>query len=120
LERLITMNEHFKPINCQRCGTVVWEGISWAGFAKKLDKKKLTIEEEIVKRLSGLMTYEIYRTSVSFEAVERSLIRIEGSQREKIVLADHTCSNFTLFDTEVPEYFKKPVMVKQTFEEAPF
>ena len=31
------MNQDFKPINCSRCGAVIWQGISWAGFARRLD-----------------------------------------------------------------------------------
>jgi len=100
------MNEHFKPMNCKRCGTVVWEGISWAGFAKRLDKKSLTIEEEIVKILAGVKTYECHRTHISFEAVERSRIRIEGGRKSHvIILAEHTCGDMRLFDTEVPDYW---------------
>ena len=116
------MNEHFKPVNCKKCGTVVWAGISWAGFAKTLDKQVLTIEEEIIKRLNGLMTYELHKTSVSFEAVERSLIRIQGQKPNKVILADHTCSTFRLFDTEVPEYFVrlKPTKTEPEKEVIPF
>ena len=103
------MNEHFKPVTCKRCGAVVWEGVSWAGFSKRLDKKSLTIEEEIVKILQGVKTYECHRTHISFEAVERSRIRIEGGRKKHIViLADHTCSNFALFDTEIPNYWARP------------
>ena len=103
------MNEHFKPINCKRCGAVVWEGISWAGFNKRLDKKTLTIEEELIKILTGVKTYECHRTHISFEAVERSLIRIQAGRKKHIViLADHTCSTFNLFDTEIPNYWAKP------------
>ena len=103
------MNENFKPINCRRCGTVVWEGISWAGFAKRLNKKSLTVEEELVAILQGRKTYECHRTAVSFEAVERSLLRIQGKRKKHIhILADHLCSGTVLFDTEVPNYWAKP------------
>lgn len=104
------MNNDFKPINCAKCGTVIWQGISWAGFSRRLDKTVLTIEEEIIKRLSGLMTYEAHRTRVSFEVVERSVNRIKWAAPDKarIVLADHRCSSFKLFDTEVPTYWKTP------------
>ena len=115
------MNSDFKPINCSRCGTVIWQGISWAGFAKKLDTPVLTIEEEIIKRLSGLMTYECHRTMVSFEAVERSLNRIKFGKRERtIILADHLCSEFKLFVTEPPDYWPRLSTVLSTSEEAPF
>jgi hypothetical protein len=56
------MNQDFKPINCRRCGALVWQGISWAGFARRLETPLLTIEEEIIKRISGLMTYEVFRS----------------------------------------------------------
>jgi hypothetical protein len=103
------MNENFKAINCRRCGAVVWEGISWAGFSKRLDKKTLTIEEEIVAILSGRKSYQCHRTAVSFEAVERSLLRIKaGRPKQTVILADHTCSGTVLFDTEIPNYWEKP------------
>jgi 16S rRNA C967 or C1407 C5-methylase (RsmB/RsmF family) len=103
------MNENFKPINCRRCGAVVWEGVSWAGFTKRLDKKTLTVEEEIVAILNGRKTYEAHRTAVSFEAVERCLIRIKAGRKKHIhILADHICSGTVLFDTEIPNYWEKP------------
>ena len=103
------MNEHFKPISCKKCGAMIWEGISWAGFHKRLDKKSLTIQEEIIKILSGIKTYECHRTHISFEAIERSLIRIQGGRKKHIViLADHTCSTFSLFDNEIPNYWPRP------------
>jgi DNA-directed RNA polymerase subunit N (RpoN/RPB10) len=103
------MNEHFKPINCKKCGAVIWAGISWAGFTKRLDKKSLTIEEEVISRISGLMTYECHKTHISFEAVERSLIRIQGGRKKNIIiLADHACSTLRLFDTEIPNYWANP------------
>jgi hypothetical protein len=102
----------FKPILCPKCGTLVFSGISWAGFAKLLDKNTLTIEEEIIKKLSGLKTYEIHRTRVSFEAVERSANRIKWATPDKtrIVLADHHCSTMSLFETldDAPNYWAKP------------
>jgi DNA-directed RNA polymerase subunit N (RpoN/RPB10) len=115
------INNDFKPINCSRCGTVVWQGISWAGFAKKLDTPVLSIEEEIIKRLSGLMTYECHRTMVSFEAVERSLNRIKFSKRRNtVILADHICGEFKLFATQAPDYWQIPLTVLSTSQEAAF
>ena len=116
------MTTDFKPINCQRCGTVVWSGISWAGFQKYLDTPCLTIEEEIIKRLSGLMTYELHRTRVSFEAIERSLNRIRWSKpdRSRVILADHTCQGLRLFETSAPDYWFTPVAVLSTSEEPAF
>lgn len=108
----------FKPVLCQRCGTVVWTGYSWVGFLKMLDVKRLTIEEEIIKRVNGVMTYEAFKTKVSFEVVERSLLRIQASRPkpERIILADHQCSNYQLFDSieNAPNYWavqNKPVTV---------
>jgi hypothetical protein len=116
------MNQDFKPINCRRCGALVWAGISWAGFQKYLDTPRLTIEEEIVKRLSGLMTYELFRTRVSFEAIERTLNRIRWSRDEKtsIILADHTCQGLKLFESIPPSYWSSPVIVHSTQEEPAF
>jgi hypothetical protein len=118
------MNENFRPILCARCGTVVWTGISWAGFSKKLDIQRLTIEEEIIKKISGLKTYEAHRTRVSFEAVERGLLRIKGQKFDpnRIILADHQCSDFSLFSSVdlAPDYWAKPTVATTQEEGFPF
>lgn len=114
------MNENFKPINCRRCGALVWEGISWAGFAKKLDTKKLTIEEELVAILTGRKTYECWRTMVSFEAVERNALRMKNPTKPYVViLADHLCTGYHLFQVEAPHYWANPVKPR-VMEEVPF
>lgn len=114
----------FKPILCRKCGVVVWSGVSWAGFSRLLDKQRLTIEEEIIKRLSGLKTYELHRTRVSFEAVERSVVRIKFADpgKDRVVLADHHCSNWSLFETleDAPNYWPQPVMATSPVEGMPF
>lgn len=114
----------FKPILCRKCGAVVWSGFSWAGFKKTLGKDRLTIEEEIIKRISGLMTYECHRTRVSFEAVERSVNRIKWANPDKdhVILADHHCSTMALFETldDVPQYWARPVIAKADSEGVPF
>ncbi len=118
------MNQDFKPINCRRCGCVIWQGISWAGFARRLDTPLLTIEEEIIKRISGLMTYEVFRTRVSFEVVERSLNRIRWAKGDmaRMILADHICQGSVLFDTHIPNYW--PTIERKSNElsdmQAPF
>lgn len=116
------MNQDFKPINCSRCGSIIWRGISWAGFEKRLDTPRLTIEEEIIKRISGLMTYELHRTRVSFEAVERSLNRIKWAlpNENRVILADHVCQGWKIFETEIPWYWSKLSTSKSTSEEPAF
>jgi hypothetical protein len=116
------MNQDFKPINCSRCGALIWAGISWAGFARRLDTPRLTIEEEVIKRLSGLMTYELHRTRVSFEAVERSLNRIRWAapNKDRVILADHTCQGWRLFESEPPSYWSKLSTVLSTSQEPAF
>jgi len=111
------MNQDFKPINCRKCGTVIWTGISWAGFQKRLDTATLTIEEEILKRISKVMTFECFKTKVSFEAVERSLNRIRwGKNKASVILAEHTCSSLRMIQTEAPEYWAN----RGQKEEAPY
>jgi hypothetical protein len=116
------MNQDFKPINCSRCGALIWTGVSWAGFTRRLDTPRLTIEEEIIKRLSYLMTYELHRTRVSFEAVERSHNRIRWarSDRDHVIVADHTCQGFRLFESEPPKYWKELSTVLSTGQEPAF
>lgn len=102
----------FKPIFCSKCNAVVWSGISWAGFARLLDKQRLTIEEEIIHRLQGRRSYELHRTMVSFEAVERSVNRIKWARpdKDRVIVADHHCSTMRLFETldDVPNYWARP------------
>lgn len=111
---------HFKPIICSKCGTVVWSGISWAGFPKLLDTDRLTIEEEVIKRVNALMTYEAHRTQVTFEVVERTLNRIRWAQpgKNRIILADHRCSDMKLFQSidTVPDYWARPVVASSPVE----
>ena len=100
----------FKPILCSKCGAVVWSGISWAGFARLLDKQRLTIEEEVIHRLAKRRSYELHRTMVSFEAVERTANRIKWARgdKDRVIVADHHCSTMRLFETldDVPSYWK--------------
>lgn len=114
----------FKPILCTKCGALVWSGISWAGFARLLDKQRLTIEEEIIKKVSGLRTYELHRTRVSFEAVERSVNRIKWANpnKDRVVLADHHCSTMALFESvdDAPLYWSGPVYATSSTEGFPF
>ena len=118
------MNQDFKPINCSRCGALIWAGISWAGFARRLDTPRLTIEEEVIKRINGLMTYEAHRTQVTFEVVERSLNRIRWAvpNKDRIILADHHCSDMKLFQSidTVPDYWARPVVASSPVEGFPF
>ena len=117
------MTQDFKPIICTKCGAVVWSGITWAGFARLLDKQRLTIEQEIVKRLSALRTYELHRTRVSFEAVERTTNRIRWAipGKDRVVVAEHHCSSMQLFETveDVPSYWSNPATYVAS-EGAPF
>ena len=112
----------FKPILCGKCGGLVWSGITWAGFARLLGKDRLTIEEEIIKKISGLKTYELHRTMVSFEAVERSVNRIKWAKPDKnrVVVADHRCSLMVLFETleDAPNYW--PSVTYKHSEGVPF
>jgi hypothetical protein len=110
------MNQDFKPINCIRCGTVVWAGISWAGFARRLDTPVLSLEQEIVKRISNTMTFACYKTKVSFEAVERSVNRIKwGVSPGSVILAEHTCTSIRLFEVTPPNYWQARDYVERPF-----
>jgi hypothetical protein len=105
---MLTMSDfNFKPINCRKCGHLVWDGLTISGFPTKLDTTRLSITDEIVKLTSGVRTYQIHRTSVSFEATRRTAARMGA--KDPIVLAEHTCTSagFT-FGQEAPEYFDRP------------
>lgn len=108
----------FKPINCRKCGNLVWDGISATSLCQvKLDTNQLNIVEEIEKLSTGIATYEIHRTTKSFEATRRSASRM--SAKKPIVLATHTCYSLTIFAEQAPEYFKRPLQSTHD-EEVPF
>ena len=98
----------FKPVNCQTCGKMIWDGICATGFRTKLDMERITISEEIVHKLQGHRTFLINRTAVSFEAISRIGVRIKA--KNSIVLASHICSTSHLFLSidDIPDYFSIP------------
>jgi len=59
---------NFKPIDCKRCGHLVWDGLTSGGIPMKLDMARLNIVDEIQTLLGGGRTYQIHRTTTSFEA----------------------------------------------------
>ncbi len=96
-------------------------GLYWGSV---LSTAARTIEEEITKKMAGLKTYEIHRTRVSFEAVERSVNRIKWAApgKDRVILAEHHCANMSLFETldDVPAYWSQPVMASSPVEGMPF
>jgi len=119
----------FKPIYCTGCGKLIWEGLA-VGFQIRLDPGILTIEEEIIKRITGSRTFELHRTAVSFEAGLRSLNAIKASQGQKrTILASHTCSKTKeIFrfkgqepdEDEVPDYWNRRKKPQLQTEGIPF
>ena len=122
-------NSNFKPIYCTACGKLIWEGLT-VGFQIKLDPATLTIQEEIIKRITGSRTFEPHKTAVSFEADLRSLNAIQRSQGQNpIILANHSCTRTKeIFRTkgqepgqeEVPDYWNRRKMPQLEQEGIPF
>jgi hypothetical protein len=112
----------FIIINCKACGKLVWDGHTSAGVKTKLDTPRLTIVEEIVKKVNAIQTYEAHRTLVSFEATARIGARVVGStyNPEKVILAEHRCQSFSLFESEVPNYWNRQPKQELKSEEIPF
>ena len=109
----------FKPINCRKCGHLVWDGLSSAGIPIKLDTARLNIMDEIQTLQRGIYTYQIHRTLTSFEAAIRSAGRMGAI--DPIVLASHTCrSEGFLFGQEPPEYFNRIKPQPIDSEKVPF
>ena len=107
----------FKPINCRKCGNLVWDGLSATSLCQvKLDTNQLNIVEEIEKLSTGIATYEIHRSSTSFEATRRTPIRMKAAN--PIVLATHTCRQMSIF-VSAPDYFNRPAPTTQS-QEVPF
>ena len=109
---------NFKPINCRKCGNLVWSGVSATSRCDvKLDTDRLNIVQEIEKLFTGIGTYEIHRTSQSFEATRRTPIRMGA--KEPIVIATHTCRQMTVFAETAPDYWNR-VKLSTTSNEVPF
>ena len=119
----------FKPIYCTACGKLIWEGLA-VGFKITLDPGILTIQEEIIKRITGSRTFELHRTHVSFEVGLRSVNAIKRSQnRNPIILASHTCTKSKeIFrfkgqepdEYEVPDYWNRRHKPQLQTEGIPF
>ena len=108
----------FKPINCKKCGNLIWAGVSASSRCDiKLDTARLNLTEELVALTSGTATYQIHRTALSFEATRRTATRMKVA--EPIVLATHTCRAITVFAEEVPDYWNR-VKLSTTSEKVPF
>ena len=109
----------FKPINCRKCGNLIWAGVSASSRCDvKLDTARLNLVEELTALTSGRATYQIHRTALSFEATRRTAMRMKVA--EPIVLATHTCRSLTIFAEEPPEYFNRPKLSTTDSEKVPF
>jgi hypothetical protein len=109
---------HFQAIDCRSCGNLVWDGLSSSGIPIKLDTGRLNLKDEIIRMLTGNRTYQIHRTSISFEATPRMGARINAAN--PIVLALHECYPMTIFNEQAPDYWNRAKSQLITSEEVPF
>jgi len=110
---------NFKPIDCRHCGHLIWDGLTAGGIPMKLDMARLNIVNEIQTLLGGGRTYQIHRTTTSFEATRRTSARMKAV--DPIVLAQHTCkTEGFLFGQEPTEYFDRVKLSTTTSETVPF
>jgi hypothetical protein len=108
----------FKPINCRKCGNLIWAGVSASSRCDiKLDTARLNLTQEVMALTAGLATYQVHRTAVSFEATRRTAARMKVAQ--PIVLATHTCRELTVFAEQPPDYWNR-VKLSTTSEKVPF
>ncbi len=122
-------DSNFIPIFCTACGKLIWEGLT-VGFKTRLDPGTLTIQEEIIKKITGSRTFQLHKTAVSFEADLRSVNAIARSQgRDLIVLASHSCTRTKeIFrfkgqepgEEEVPDYWNRRKKPQLESEGIPF
>jgi len=123
--------QDFKPIYCTACGKLIWEGLCLTGFPTRLDPEPLAIAEEIMKCINQIRSYEILKTSRSFEAALRSANRIKRSDpgKQRIILASHSCQRMKVtFRTrgqeptqeEVPNYWNSNQDKQAQTEGIPF
>lgn len=109
----------FAPIDCRHCGNLVWAGVSATSRCDiKLDMGRLNLVEELLALTSGIATYQIHRTAVSFEATRRTAVRMKVA--EPIVLATHTCKALTTFGQVPPDYFNREKLSTTNSEKVPF
>jgi hypothetical protein len=93
--------------------------LSSAGIPIKLDTARLNILDEIQTLQKGIYTYQIHRTSTSFEATIRTKTRMGA--KDPIVLASHTCrTEGFLFGQEPPNYFNRVKPNPIDSEKVPF
>jgi hypothetical protein len=108
----------FKPINCRKCGNLIWAGVSASSRCDiKLDTTRLNLSQELLAMTNGTATYQVHRTALSFEATRRTAARMTVAA--PIVLATHTCRALTVFAEEAPDYFNR-VKLSTTSEKVPF
>jgi hypothetical protein len=108
----------FKPISCQKCGNLIWAGVSATSRCDiKLDTAQLNLADELVALTAGIATYELHRTAVSFEATRRMATRMNVAS--PVVVATHTCRPITVFAEEAPDYWNRPKL-STTSEKVPF
>lgn len=122
-------DSNFEALYCTACGKLIWEGMT-VGFQIRLDPGILTIQEEIIKRITGSRTFELHRTAVSFEAGLRSLNAIQRSNGQTpIILASHSCSRSKeIFrfkgqepgEDEIPDYWNRRKKPQLQTEGIPF
>ena len=108
----------FKPTNCRKCGNLIWAGVSATSRCDiKLDTTRLNLTQELLAMTSGIATYQVHRTALSFEATRRTAARMTVAA--PIVLATHTCRALTVFAEEAPDYWNR-VKLSTTSEKVPF
>ena len=122
-------DSNFIPVFCTACGKLIWQGLT-VGFQTRLDPGTLTIQEEIIRRITGSRTFQLHRTAVSFEADLRSLNAIKRSKGQNpIILASHSCSKTKeIFrfkgqepgQEEVPDYWQRRKTPQLESEGIPF
>ena len=111
-------NLDFKPINCRKCGNLIWAGVSASSRCDiKLDTTRLNLVQEVLALTNGLGTYQLHRTALSFEATRRTAGRMGAA--DPIVLATHTCRAMTVFAENPPDYWNR-VKLSTTSEKVPF
>ena len=109
---------NFQAIDCRSCGNLVWDGLSSSGIPIKLDTGRLNLRDEILKLLAGGRSYQIHRTSISFQATPRIGARIAAA--DPIVLALHECYPMTVFSESAPDYWEQAKRELLSSEEVPF
>jgi len=108
------INRKAQPATCRHCGSATWELRDEIGRIQTLGTNPLDGLAELKAKLAGLPTWQIWKSSNSFEIHYRGTTALSNPDRNFTILACHQCN--LDFQLEHPDYFPR---AKYTSHEEP-